>query len=197
LEALRSRLVALQARKGNAVLTCSALRKSYRDVLAMSGVRFVYLKVSEPAVRERLAKRRRHFFNPALLESQFATLEEPRDALVVDAERPDLDVTGQVIRDPRVAPPAARARRAAKARGLRVRSRGWLFVILAIVIVGLGLLWKFTPLAQLIQPSRLAAELESFGNSAWGPFAMLLVFVIGGFLMVPLLALLTATALIF
>jgi uncharacterized membrane protein YdjX (TVP38/TMEM64 family) len=78
-----------------------------------------------------------------------------------------------------------------------VRSRGWLFVILALAIVGIGLLWKLTPLGDLIQPTRLAAQLESFGRSGWGPFAMLLIYVIGGFTMVPLLAMLTATALIF
>jgi gluconokinase len=98
LAALRSRIVAMLARKGNAVLTCSALRQSYRDALAMPGVRFIYLKVSEAVVRERLARRRGHFFNPALLESQLATLEEPRDAIVVDADQPDLEVTQQIVR---------------------------------------------------------------------------------------------------
>jgi phospholipase D1/2 len=78
-----------------------------------------------------------------------------------------------------------------------VRSRGWLFVILAAVIVGVGLLWKLTPLADFIQPTKLAAQLASFGRSPWGPFAMLLVYLIGGFVMMPLLALLAATALIF
>src|SRR5262245_30542748 len=97
LEALRSRIAALLARKGNAVLTCSALRQQYRDVLAMPGVKFIYLKVSETVVRERLAKRRGHFFNPTLLESQFHALEEPRDAIVVDADRPDLEVIQQIV----------------------------------------------------------------------------------------------------
>jgi gluconokinase len=115
LETLRSRMTALLSRNGNAVLTCSALRKSYRDRLRMNGVRFVYLKVSEPVVRERLAKRRGHFFNPALLESQFATLEEPRDALVVDADRPDLEVTQQIVHELGFAAPDVRARRASKA----------------------------------------------------------------------------------
>ena len=114
LEALRSRMVAMLARKGNAVLTASVLRQSYRDVLAMPGLKFVYLKVSEPVARERLAKRRGHFFNPALLESQFATLEEPRDAVVVDADRPDLDVTQQIVRGlAAVATAEARAQRRA------------------------------------------------------------------------------------
>lgn len=98
LETLRSRIAVMLARKGNAVLTCSALRQSYRDALAMPGVKFIYLEVSEAVARARLAKRRGHFFNPALLESQFATLEEPRDAVTVDANEPDLEVTQQVIR---------------------------------------------------------------------------------------------------
>jgi gluconokinase len=98
LEALRSRITAMLARKGNAVLTCSALRQSYHDVLSMPGVKFIYLKVSQAVARERLARRRGPSFNPALLESQFAMLEEPRDAVVVDADAPDLEVTQQIVR---------------------------------------------------------------------------------------------------
>jgi gluconokinase len=97
LEALRSRITVMLARKGNAVLTCSALRQSYREALAMPGVKFIYLKVSQAVARQRLARRRGHFFNPALLESQFATLEEPRDAITVDADASDLEVTQQII----------------------------------------------------------------------------------------------------
>ena len=117
LEALRSRITVMLARKGNAVLTCSALRHSHRDDLAMPDVRFVYLKVSEPVARERLAKRRGHFFNPALLESQFATLEEPQDALVVNADRPDLEVTQQIVRGLAAAWAAARTPRRAASKG--------------------------------------------------------------------------------
>jgi uncharacterized membrane protein YdjX (TVP38/TMEM64 family) len=78
-----------------------------------------------------------------------------------------------------------------------VRSRAWLFVIGAAVIVGIGLLWKFTLLAEVIQPEKLAAQVERFGDTPWGPVAMLALYVIGGFVMMPLLALLTATALVF
>ena len=78
-----------------------------------------------------------------------------------------------------------------------MRSRGWLFVILGVAIVGIGLLWTYTPLAELIQPAKLAVKIERFGHTPWGPVAMLGLFIIGGFTMVPLLALLTATALVF
>jgi len=78
-----------------------------------------------------------------------------------------------------------------------VRSRVWPLVLLGAAIVGLGLLWKYTPLADVIQPAKLAAQVERFGDTAWGPVAMLALYVIGGFVMMPLLALLTATALVF
>ena len=57
------------------VVSCSALRRSYRDVLRAgdADVRFVYLAGSRALVAERLAKRRGHF----MLDSQFAVLEEP------------------------------------------------------------------------------------------------------------------------
>jgi uncharacterized membrane protein YdjX (TVP38/TMEM64 family) len=78
-----------------------------------------------------------------------------------------------------------------------VRSRVWLFVLGALAIAGVGLLWKYTPLAEMIQPAKLAAQIERFGDTPWGPVAMLALYVIGGFVMMPLLALLTATALVF
>ena len=62
------------------VVTCSALRRSYRDLLRSHGAantRFVYLRGSQPTVAERLARRRGHFMPASLLESQFAALEEP------------------------------------------------------------------------------------------------------------------------
>ena len=62
------------------VVSCSALRRSYRDVLRSAGdadVRFVYLAGSRALIAERLAKRRGHFMPPSLLDSQFAILEEP------------------------------------------------------------------------------------------------------------------------
>ena len=61
------------------VLTCSALKRSYREVLrsAVPEVQFIFLKGSRSLIAERLAARRGHFMSPSLLESQLATLEEP------------------------------------------------------------------------------------------------------------------------
>lgn len=61
------------------VLTCSALKRSYREVLraAAPELRLVFLKGPRALIAERLAERRGHFMPASLLDSQFATLEEP------------------------------------------------------------------------------------------------------------------------
>jgi gluconokinase len=63
------------------VMTCSALKRSYRDVLrGEAGARelqFVFLRGPRALIAERLAGRRRHFMPPTLLDSQFASLEDP------------------------------------------------------------------------------------------------------------------------
>jgi len=71
------------------VLTCSALKQSYRDQLVKDlphdACRFVLLDVPIQVLRERISHRPGHFMNPALLDSQIATLELPQDALRIDA----------------------------------------------------------------------------------------------------------------
>jgi len=74
---------------GHAVLACSALKRIYRDRLAQAGdLRVVFLKGDAAAIAPRVASRRGHFMPASLLESQFATLEEPVDAIVIDATLP-------------------------------------------------------------------------------------------------------------
>ena len=73
----------------NVVIACSALKQAYRDRLAGGGsVRVVYLKGDAETIAPRLAGRRGHFMPPSLLASQFATLEEPDNAIVVDIKQP-------------------------------------------------------------------------------------------------------------
>lgn len=69
----------------NAVLGCSALKESYREVLLVDErVRLVYLKGDYETIQRRLSKRQGHFMNPELLDSQFETLEEPEGDVRVD-----------------------------------------------------------------------------------------------------------------
>jgi gluconokinase len=60
------------------------LKKAHRVRLTRPGVRFVFLKGDPALIRARIRRRKGHFFDPALLDSQLETLEEPDDALVVD-----------------------------------------------------------------------------------------------------------------
>jgi gluconokinase/shikimate kinase len=69
------------------IITCSALKRSYRDVLRGDGVVFVYLAASRELIARRLAARHGHFMPLALLDSQFAALEPPgadENAITVD-----------------------------------------------------------------------------------------------------------------
>lgn len=71
-------------------LSCSALKKIYRDHLraALPEIRFIYLKGDFDTIRARMEARSGHFMPPALLQSQFDTLEEPRGAITLDIAMP-------------------------------------------------------------------------------------------------------------
>ncbi|MEP7328582.1 MAG: gluconokinase, GntK/IdnK-type [Betaproteobacteria bacterium] len=74
-----------QSEGGHAVLACSALKQVYRERLGHAGdVRFVHLRGDAETIAARLAVRSHKYMPASLLLSQFATLEEPADALVVD-----------------------------------------------------------------------------------------------------------------
>lgn len=79
------------------ILACSALKESYRRTLRdhVSPLTFVYLDVDAETIRNRL-QHRTHFFPKELMDSQFATLEKPEDALIVDARKPLEAVVDQV-----------------------------------------------------------------------------------------------------
>ena len=80
------------------ILACSALKESYRRTLRdhVSPLTFVYLDVDAETIRSRLRHRAAHFFPKELMESQFATLERPKDAIIVDARKPLEAVADQV-----------------------------------------------------------------------------------------------------
>jgi gluconokinase len=84
----------------NAVLACSALKASYREVLrgGHAGVVFVYLKADPLLIAERLEHRSGHYAKRALLPSQIATLEEPADAVTVDASRTPGEIVAEIRR---------------------------------------------------------------------------------------------------
>jgi gluconokinase len=76
-------------RRESAVISCSALKASYRRVLEVDpAVHFVYLDAAPAVIEARLRRRSGHFMNPRLIASQFRTLQTPRRALKIDAALP-------------------------------------------------------------------------------------------------------------
>jgi gluconokinase len=94
---LRALLQHVQAERANAVLACSALKAAFREQLrAGLDVRYAYLQASADLIAHRLRAREGHFMPPELLESQFATLDEPEDALALDASAPPDTLVAQI-----------------------------------------------------------------------------------------------------
>jgi gluconokinase len=112
----------------NGVITCSALKRSYRTLINRrgSGVEFVYLAVGKVELEERVDHRAGHFMPPSLLDSQLETLEPPTDSepairvdagadatLVVDRLLRDLGLSSRVLPLPPSAKKPARPRKTA------------------------------------------------------------------------------------
>jgi gluconokinase len=107
IDALHTLVWDATTRGDSIVLACSALKQSYRDRLTagVPGVRFVYLKADPALLHARLEERRGHFMPAALVASQLDDLEEPKDAITIDASLPPehvVDAVLRVIRNARV-----------------------------------------------------------------------------------------------
>jgi gluconokinase len=97
LAAIHEELVRQNEQRCSVVLACSALKEEYRQVLhARLQVQIVYLKGSEAVLREHIESRHGHFAGESLLPSQLATLEEPKDALVVDVSHRPGEIVDEV-----------------------------------------------------------------------------------------------------
>ena len=97
--------LALQIKKWNrndgAVLACSALKDTYREMLVADSnrneVQFVYLKGSKKLIAERLKQRSGHYMPPKLLDSQFEALEEPDDAVIMPINHSPEKISERII----------------------------------------------------------------------------------------------------
>lgn len=87
---LRDEIKTCLAKGEKAILTCSALKESYRARLRLDPerVHFVFLTGNYETLRKRIAQRHNHFMGPDLLASQLDTLELPDDEWVVDIDQP-------------------------------------------------------------------------------------------------------------
>ena len=98
LAAIRAKIEDWLARNQSAVITCSALKASYRDQLAhgQSQVKFVYLHGDRALLLRRLEQRENHFMKASLLDSQLAALEPPKEALTVDIRNPPAKLVEEI-----------------------------------------------------------------------------------------------------
>jgi carbohydrate kinase (thermoresistant glucokinase family) len=87
---------------GHGVVACSALKRSYRDILIgdRTDVRLVYLKGDETLIARRIATRHEHFMPRSLLHSQFDALEEPRpdeNPIIVSIEPQPREIVSRIL----------------------------------------------------------------------------------------------------
>ena len=101
LAAIRAAILDYRQKGETHVFTCSALKEVYREKLASAAetdIRFVHLHGTPELLAERLAKRKGHFFDPHLLQSQIDTLEPPANAIVVDIAPPPEQIADEILR---------------------------------------------------------------------------------------------------
>ncbi len=97
LHSIREAMLQWQAQGRNVVLACSALKRSYRELLQISSdVKLVYLKGSYELLRERLRSRIGHYAGEQILAGQFADLEEPADAITIDAAQSPQQIVTEI-----------------------------------------------------------------------------------------------------
>lgn len=101
LRTVRAVIEAALAGRDSVVIACSALKRAYRQMLVVDPVRvrIVYLKGDQQLIESRLASRTNHFMSRGLLSTQFDTLEEPADALVVDVASPPAAIVSRIRRE--------------------------------------------------------------------------------------------------
>ena len=99
LSTLRGRIDQSKAAGENLVLACSALKKSYRDLLGIDQrqVVSVYLKGDFDLLRTRIEGREHQYMNKGLLASQLETLEEPADGLTLNIGRSPEALAGEIV----------------------------------------------------------------------------------------------------
>jgi gluconokinase len=99
LKTLKEIIVRALAKKEFSTLTCSALKAKYREELSNgdSCVKFVHLTGPRTLIAERLKNRRGHFMPLELLESQFAILEPPSNALVFSCKKSPKKIVAELL----------------------------------------------------------------------------------------------------
>jgi gluconokinase len=103
LRSIRETMLQRQAQGKSAVIACSALKRSYRDLLGIhpnsKNIKLVYLKGSYELLLERLHSRTGHYMKEQMLTSQLADLEEPTDALAIDVAKSPQQIVSEIRKE--------------------------------------------------------------------------------------------------
>lgn len=88
-----------------AVLACSALKQSYREILQSKSdsVTFIWLDGSYELIESRMLKRKNHYMPPGLLQSQFDALEPPTAAIKVSINQPPESILSDILQNLKIA----------------------------------------------------------------------------------------------
>ncbi len=92
------------AHETNCIIACSALKKSYRDLLRVdnASMHFIYLKGSFDLIHDRITKRSHQYMPSSLLQSQFETLEEPQadepDVLTISIDQSIPEIVEEIVK---------------------------------------------------------------------------------------------------
>lgn len=98
LQTLRRLIGVWIEKQQSAVLACSALKRTYRERLHVSGeVCFVYLKVARDVLAQRLLARPGHYMKEEMLASQLGALEEPEQAVVVNGSETPETIVAEIL----------------------------------------------------------------------------------------------------
>ena len=107
LQSIRDAMLEWQAQGKSVVVACSALKRSYRELLGINpnakDVKLVYLKGSYDLLLERLHSRKGHYMKEQMLLSQLADLEEPTDALIIDVSKSPEQIVSEISKQLKLA----------------------------------------------------------------------------------------------
>ena len=96
--ALQHLIATVRHRQSHALIACSALKQAYRELLAGNeqDILWVYLKGNYEQILTRVQQRQQHFMKAELLRSQFESLEEPENALIVDISQSSEEIAARI-----------------------------------------------------------------------------------------------------
>jgi len=99
LQNIHTKMVEFFERGEDGIFACSALKKEYREVLKkdLPGLFIAHLHGDKDTIRGRVATRKGHFMPASLVDSQFATLEMPDDALILDVHTPPEEIVKAIL----------------------------------------------------------------------------------------------------